>query len=419
MKRALIISPHFPPINAPDHQRIRMMLPYFSKNGWEVEVLAVDPDWVRAPQDKSLSETIPDGIRVYRVRGIPPSWTQRLGFDNLAIRTYRALDRRGTELLASGRFNLIFFSTTQHGVLPLARKWKERFAVPFIIDIQDPIVNDFYRETGTPPPGGKWKYALARIRARRLEKKVMPQASHTVSVSPDYLRELAGRSEGFSRQPSTVLPFPYSQKDIECGQHRALPVWLPEPPYILSAGRGGKDLEFAIRAFYRALSRWESRSRPSVCFAGTCYGFGGGNEKPMERLATEYGLVRVKEIPERQSYLDIVAAQVTARINCVFGSIDPRYQASKLIPLLAIGRPVLAILHENSPAADFLERHAPDTLCAFHPKEGEEELAERIAARLARWRTESDQQCPLPKLAEFEADPQTHQLSRIFDDCIQ
>ena len=29
-RRVLIVSPHFPPINAPDHQRVRMSLPYGS-----------------------------------------------------------------------------------------------------------------------------------------------------------------------------------------------------------------------------------------------------------------------------------------------------------------------------------------------------------------------------------------------------
>ncbi len=34
MKRVLIISPHFPPINAPDCQRVRMSLPYYRRYGW-------------------------------------------------------------------------------------------------------------------------------------------------------------------------------------------------------------------------------------------------------------------------------------------------------------------------------------------------------------------------------------------------
>ncbi len=48
MRRVLIVSPHFPPTNAPDHQRVRMSLPYFQENGWEPVVLAVTADGVSA-----------------------------------------------------------------------------------------------------------------------------------------------------------------------------------------------------------------------------------------------------------------------------------------------------------------------------------------------------------------------------------
>lgn len=39
MKRVLIISPHFPPINAPDMQRVRMSLPYYKDMGWGVPIV--------------------------------------------------------------------------------------------------------------------------------------------------------------------------------------------------------------------------------------------------------------------------------------------------------------------------------------------------------------------------------------------
>ena len=41
VKKVLIVSPHFPPLNAPDMQRVRMSLPYFAAEGWEPVVLAL------------------------------------------------------------------------------------------------------------------------------------------------------------------------------------------------------------------------------------------------------------------------------------------------------------------------------------------------------------------------------------------
>ena len=34
MRRVLLVSPHFPPTNAPDHQRVRMSLPFYREHGW-------------------------------------------------------------------------------------------------------------------------------------------------------------------------------------------------------------------------------------------------------------------------------------------------------------------------------------------------------------------------------------------------
>jgi hypothetical protein len=35
MKRVLVVTPRFPPVNAPDHQRARLMLPFLREFGWE------------------------------------------------------------------------------------------------------------------------------------------------------------------------------------------------------------------------------------------------------------------------------------------------------------------------------------------------------------------------------------------------
>lgn len=419
MNNILIVSPHFPPVNAPDHQRVRMILPYLKTFGWNPTVLAVDPHWVRAPLDQSLLETLPEDIPIERVRGIPPSWTQPLGFDNIGLRCLAALNKAGSRLLSEKAFQMVFFSTTQHTFLALGPEWKKRFGVPFVVDVQDPIVNDYYARTQTPPPGGKWKYRMAQFKSRKLEKTVMSQASYTISVSPDYLDEIQDRVSGFSTRKAANFPFPYSKADEEAARLRSLPAWLPERPYLLSAGRGGKDLEFALRGFFRAMSQIEPGRQPATCFVGTSYGSPAGGRKPIEEVATEYGLRQVFEISKRQAYLDVVAAQSAAQGNCVFGSMDPRYQASKLIPLLAMGRPVLAVLHRDSPAVSFLERNDPEALCAFDPEESEERLAGRIRTRLDRMMTESRSCSCVSTLAEFEAEDQARRLGQIFQDCMK
>ena len=56
MKNVLIISPHFPPVNAPDMQRVRMALPYLKENDWNPIVVAVDEKYVEGFRDTLLNE---------------------------------------------------------------------------------------------------------------------------------------------------------------------------------------------------------------------------------------------------------------------------------------------------------------------------------------------------------------------------
>ncbi len=73
MKRVLLVSPHFPPVNAPDMQRVRLALPHLRGLGWEPTVLAVEPGLVEGGgREPRLEATYPADIRVIRSGGVSP-----------------------------------------------------------------------------------------------------------------------------------------------------------------------------------------------------------------------------------------------------------------------------------------------------------------------------------------------------------
>jgi hypothetical protein len=164
-KKVLIVSPHFPPINAPDMQRVRMSLPYYRRFGWEPVVLTVDERWQEGALEPELLVTIPADVRVVRVRAAPAAWTRRIGIGALGLRAWPYLLRRGARLLRREKFDLVFFSTSQFITYSLGRLWKARYGVPYVIDVQDPWRTDFYDKPGAPPPPGGWKYRFARLQA--------------------------------------------------------------------------------------------------------------------------------------------------------------------------------------------------------------------------------------------------------------
>src|SRR5689334_2110745 len=110
-RRVLIVSPHFPPVNAPDMQRARMSLPYFAQYGWEASVLAVRPDSGQIVEPL-LVETIPRDTPVARVNPAPLTLSRAVGIGNVALRALPALYRRGRRLIEDQSIDLVYFSTT-------------------------------------------------------------------------------------------------------------------------------------------------------------------------------------------------------------------------------------------------------------------------------------------------------------------
>jgi hypothetical protein len=192
--KILIISPHFPPTNAADMQRVRLILPYLKEAGAKADVLAVEPCQVASPHDPWLLSGVPSDVPIHRVKALGLGWSRIPGLGLLSSRAMGALHRRGDEILQSGRFDLVYFSTTQFRIHVLGPYWKKRHGVPFVMDYQDPWVSDYYREhPEVTPPGGRLKYAITNWISRRDEPRVLKECSGVTSVSPDYPIQLENR----------------------------------------------------------------------------------------------------------------------------------------------------------------------------------------------------------------------------------
>jgi hypothetical protein len=208
-RRVLIVSPHFPPVNTADMHRVRMLLPFFRENGWIAEVLAVSPDHVEAPRDPWLLRGLPRELVVHRVQTLGLRWTRIPGLGTLGLRALRPLARAGDLILANGGFDLVYFSTTVFEVHLLGARWRRRLGVPFVMDYQDPWVNDYYREhPDIVPPGGRLKYLLAGSLHRWMEPRVLRACAGLTCVSPDYPQRLVERYPWTDALPCLVEAFP-------------------------------------------------------------------------------------------------------------------------------------------------------------------------------------------------------------------
>jgi len=358
-RRVLIVSPHFPPVNAPDMQRARMALPYLRASGWEPVVLAVAPEMIEGGVlEPLLEETYPADIRIVRVRGIPARATRWAGIGSLWLRCGRALRAAGDGLLRRERFDLVFFSTTQFDAFSLGPRWKAMFGVPYVLDYQDPWVNDYYESTRTAPPGGGLKFGYSRWRARRREPAALRGAAGVLAVSGSYGANLAKAYPWFSAGRVKLLPFAATEQDLATARRHA-----PAHPLVpmadgcfhhVYAGRCGPDMSTSLTIVFRAFRRF-LRERPAEAerirfdFIGTDYA-----PPPLGRdwalpIARAEGVdAFVKEHCHRIPYFEALHYLTRADAVIAVGSDDPTYSASKIFPYVLARRPMLVVFSEES-----------------------------------------------------------------------
>ena len=358
LRRLLIVSPGFAPANTPDSHRARLSLPHWKSCGWEVEVLAVRGEDVEAPQEPELLDSIPSDVPVHRVKAWPLRLARYLGFSSLSWRAGGALRRAGVRLLSHGRFDLVLFSTSQFGVLPLGRRWLQRTGVPYVLDFQDPWVTDYYEKPGAPRPPGGWKYRLVHRRALHNEPPSLRRAAGVVSVSARYLEEFSARYPWFDRRRSLILPFPAADIDLNRlaaeGPSRSLSL-QPGFRHVVAAGAVGPYMRRSIVGLCAALVRLRSENAAAALklrfhFIGTSYATDAPpSVLPSARTAGVADLI--EEQTARVGYYEALRWMLAGDALLAVGSDDPGYVPSRLANLLWLEKPLLTIASSGTSLA--------------------------------------------------------------------
>ncbi|MCB0641212.1 MAG: glycosyltransferase [Phaeodactylibacter sp.] len=363
MKKVLIISPHFPPINGADMHRVRQSLPYFKELGWEPTVVAVDPAFVEATEDPLLLETVPDDIRVLHVSAFKPNLTRKLGLGSLALRSLYFYRKAVDRLLRKEQFDLIYFSTTQFPVLVLGNYWSKKFKVPYVIDMQDPWHSDYYlnKPKSERPP----KYWFAYTLNKRLEPIAMKRVNGILSVSAAYHQTLCERYPNIQPEMCHTLTFGAFEGDQDLLKKHDIPNRIFEPDRnkirLVYVGRAGHDMKKALSMLFAGI-RYGLAQQPELFqklelyFVGTSYAAAGRGVGTVAPLAEEMGLEdMVFEHTDRVPYFEGLQLLQDADLLFIPGSDDPKYTASKLYPYILAKKPLLVIFHKSSSVLEVLK----------------------------------------------------------------
>jgi len=432
MRRILIVSPHFAPVNTADMHRVRLALPWLREHGWEPTVLAVAPESVEgAVVEPLLEKTYPSDIRIIRVRGISPKLTRPFGIGSLWLRCGRALRKAGDTLLCNEPFDLVFFSTTVFNSFSLGPRWLRKFGIPYVLDYHDPWINDYYERTGTAPPGGTLKYAFSQWEARRREPEALLNAAQILSVSSSYGPELCRRYPSLFSGKIHHLPFGASPKDIEVAQAH-----IPAQPLIpfgdgnvhfVYTGRVDADMTHALRILFRTFSLYK-KTHPREAtqmrfhFIGTDYAPRPlGRERVMPIAQTEQVADHVSEHCYRVPYFDALSYLAHADALLILGSDDPAYSASKIFPYLFAKRPLITIAHRDSLMVKLTRDAGHTNSYGFTDTKNTQDTQNIIQKIHEQWFVAKGFRSPSPPpieestLASYSTQTMTHDLCKIFD----
>ena len=374
-------------------QRVRQCLPFLNELGWQTEVVAVDPECIESySTDELLSATIPVDVKVHYVKAWDVGKTRKFGMGSLSMRSFFQYRKKGNALLASGKFDLVFFSTTAFHVMALGPYWKKKYKVPFVLDMQDPWRNDFYlnKPKLERPP----KFFISYQIDKYLEAITIPFADAIISVSKTYCDTFKRRYKNFREKTCTVIPFGGVPEDfIIMEQHRVKveKIQLDEQKInIVYVGRGGHDMKFALQLFFKALDYGLKQGNDPFkkihCwFIGTSYAIEGMGTKTIEPIAESENVKEfVTEITDRIPYFETLALLKKAAVLFVPGSTDTGYTASKIYSFILAKKPLLACFHKNSSVVDILQQSKAGEVITFDKdNESTEALVKEMYEKLS------------------------------------
>lgn len=422
MKRVLIVTPYFPPVNAPDMQRVRMSLEYFRQNGWEPTVITVDEQFAGGFRDALLEETIPADIEIIKIGAYPESITRKIGLGSLSLRSLFHFKKAGNKVLKEKKYDLVFFSTSMHHVLSLGRYWKKKFDIPFVVDMQDPWRNDFH--LGKEQYNSSFKYRMAYNINKYMEAYTMPYADGIIAVSQAYIDILKQRYPAINNIPARTISFGASLTDFELVKRKQL------SPAVIDVNNGKINVLYmgavtpffipVIRLFFETLiENKEDLNKYHFYFIGTSYAQNSGN-KMVARLAQDLGISKhVSEHPDRVPYFNALATLQAADILFIPGSTDKDYNASKVYNNILSGTPIFSIFHRQSSVIEAIEKSGTGVAYSFdnleHPDAIKKGIYDEWKAFIA---TRSQYRTPAKKELDFTADKKTAEICRFFEEVI-
>jgi len=351
MKTMLIIQPHWPPSNLVGVHRVRLVANELHNLGWKALVLAIDERDYEEPLSPEMTRLVNVEVEVIKVRAASvKSFFGRRLIGDLGLRGYKALRNQAGELLRTRSIDFIWFSLPSWYPSLMGYGLKRKFGVHFGLDYRDPWVYEIPRHMK-----GFNRATITITAARILEPLALRNVSLVSGVSDGYVEGVRSRNKNITDTPVVTFQMGFRKEDhfIELPNFQA-PINPTKKTYVYAGAHWPMGAPL-FTTFLRALAQLNSTQtleKIEFLFIGT----GNTEVKSLQLQAEELGLQDIfREIPERQSYLEIQQILRNSDGAILIGSPEPHYSASKIFQCLLTTPRIFGFFHPKSEAKHVLD----------------------------------------------------------------
>ncbi|MCF8342553.1 MAG: hypothetical protein K9I82_16365 [Chitinophagaceae bacterium] len=369
MKNILIISPHYPPSNLAAVHRSRLFAQHLPSFGWIPIILTVHEKFYEEQLDWNLFDLIPSDERIVKVKAFKITKPRIIG--DIGLRAFFQLRRRALELIKSEKIDFIYIPIPSFYMALLGPYLFNKTGVKYGIDYIDPWVHQF--------PGSNKLFSrhwFTTQLAKFLEPIAVKHAALITGVSEGYYAPVLDRNQHLKTQALTAaMPYGGEESDHDFIRNRQKEISstlsTSSTIKLIYAGAMLPKAYKPLEEIFKALQPLQPLQPLQLHFIGTL-----GTIKP---IAEKYGLygTTVFEHPDRIPYLGVLNELEAADAVFILGSTEPHYTPSKVYQGVLSGKPILAILHEQSTAVNVLRASNAGIVVTMN---GEEDL-DTLSAR--------------------------------------
>lgn len=381
--KIIIVSPHFPPSNLAAVHRTRLFAQHLPQLGWEPIVVTVHEKYYEEALDFNLEKLLPKELRIVKTNALATKPIRLIG--DIGIRGFYAMYKAIVKLVQNEKIDFLYIPIPSHFAALLGRLVYQKTGVKYGIDYIDPWVHQW---PGTEKKFSKHWWSMKF--AEWLEPWAVKKASLITGVAEGYYQDVFKRNPHlYETCKSAAMPYGGEKKDVEVLKT------LNTKPYLFTKEPGKLDFVYGGAMLPKAFLPLEMVMQAIVAnreqFDSIRLHFIGSGKSPndpqgynIKAIAIKYGLWEsvFYEYPKRIPYLDVLTHLNTADGAFILGSTEPHYTPSKVYQAVLAGKPIFAILHQDSTAGTVITKSNSGIVLTFN---GEQELEKIKTTFSPKW----------------------------------